>query len=67
MAVLNYLFFKYFVDPGCQAASKKRCYDEDPKDSHRCAVSGEQADQIIMIHTDSSHCSFSEEFSYDEL
>lgn len=45
MAVLNYLFFKYFVDPGCQAASKKRCYDEDPKDSHGCAVSGKQADQ----------------------
>ena len=33
----------------------------------RLELIGEQADQIIMIHTDSSHCSFSEEFSYDEL
>lgn len=33
----------------------------------RLELIGEQADQIIMIHTDSSHYSFSEEFSYDEL
>ena len=33
----------------------------------RLEVIGEQADNIIMIYTDSSHNSFAEEFSYDEI
>ena len=33
----------------------------------RLEIIGEQADNIIMIYTDSEHNSFAEEFSYDEL
>ncbi len=33
----------------------------------RLELIGEQADNIVMIYTDSSHNSFAEEFSYDEL
>ncbi len=33
----------------------------------RLELIGEQADNIIMIYTDSSHNSFAEEFSYDEI
>lgn len=33
----------------------------------RLEIIGEQADNIIMIYTDSQHNSFSEEFAYDEL
>ena len=33
----------------------------------RLELIGEQADNIVMIYTDSAHNSFAEEFSYDEL
>lgn len=33
----------------------------------RLELIGEQTDNIVMIYTDSSHNSFAEEFSYDEL
>ncbi len=33
----------------------------------RLELIGEQADQIILITSDSSHCSFAEEYSYDEV
>ena len=33
----------------------------------RLELIGEQADNIVMIYTDSSHNSFAEEFSYEEL
>ena len=33
----------------------------------RLELIGEQADNIVMVYTDSGHNSFAEEFSYDEL
>ena len=33
----------------------------------RLELIGQQADQIILISSDSNHCSFAEEYSYDEI